>query len=1001
MDLVDASSDTLTDIEGTNNVLVGQRGNDILTCQGLCIGDAGFNTIPAVQTDLPRIEQIYRILDAPGETGFFSKVTSDFGIIFAPQFHVNPSQFATTAYMDSPIDQVFSSTLLQDGSSLLRDQLGISGIPTAGDYILQPIFSLTPGFLEENQRLQGNDSIESFGHSIVVGDNLYGMSPLDLDEVKVLAKLRASLDGLLYGLSIRMSTMEVDLEYSMDRRRLQASAEITVGGDTIVTDASGLSFVTGDCLTLYGRSALGDILPDVGNRRRGRQLSHGEAGVLSADKTLPSSDGDASTDSWRRKLKKKNKKTKVEPPVTPVLRNLTNWLFDLEEVLLTTNLALYEWHTALLLSQLGSTKLSYQQQDPDPLGILQLAGDFITTNGQDVSVGDGAVIFIQSQRPAFPFDAETWKETAYHANDFLEDSGGVVKTREVARDKFLETLIPSEPIKKKDYKFLSQSDVPFTLEAGNDRIEQFGSDLGIGDYGFFGFVQSAAEVSTRGKGKGKSSSAKWEVNEDLQKYVDSIEQLQTRPKRDKRPSLDAFKSLKDILKDADYDEEEIPFYFERYKNDFKAVDPRLFEDELIGQSQYTSFMLGEYFAGVGYGEAGQTFDTLVRSGTTTIGPNFETDVNAYSDNSQEDIFPDVSGAIKYGSDENRDSITGLAAFADGQIGGGSSKKRSKDEEVNVLTLSPARTRRRRHLHAHPDHPDNYNYDAAAELTIDETKKRRVRNNNSKSKKTTHRKLPRGRHVTVESIHDKDGTLNDRHRIARGRARGESRQLSSDDFTPDFQPFLECLQYKHRLIWQLIQDLYNAEDLLDGIKPGIILPETSSDPNRVSTLPSMAQQASSQNGGWQTNNPELFVGAQTASLDAVQAVFPTVVDSTTCQSICVECSCSELVNTCGCQFEESLSVDCGGNVDASAAECASDTIAPLNVPFCQAVCSRFYTPLSTGSNNMCGGCDTLFPPPPPPGTNDPAAAMAMHLDQILLDGEVAATNPSSIQINGRR
>jgi len=543
-DLVPGYDDILEGGNGSN-VLIGQRGNDTLTGgnhNDLLIGDAGQNLIPQ-NTDLPRIYQVYRMLSAPAGSGYeVGPDEVDFGVIFTADFELYPSQYRFVDYLGSMIDVDTTLNDVQENSDLVKDLIGASTIAVA-DYCMQPMFRITPGFTSETQQLHGNDIIKSgSGSSIVIGDDIRGATPFDLTQLAVVSDLRQQLDNLVVDLSIRLSTMEVDTGFYLNPSA--APKPLIVGSDTITTDPNGQAFVTGDSLTMFGRSFLGGSL----------------GGSLSGS---------------------------LDDPETKVT-GIVNRLRDIELVLLDVHFAMYELHTELLQRSANQRDTKVQNI---PQFSLTLASDSITSHGDgDILIGDSAVLFTQVDRAGvFGFEFEEFSRSV---SQMLTSSLRALTTvRDDARDAhILNDLDPSDGLTNKEQNGLPYADVPFLLTACTDTLNQTtAKNLGVGDYGFVGFV-SCSKTSIQVT--------------DLDQFVTSLENIR------KRPAVSSFFQSLTVLKSK------IPFYEKRYSSQVaKEVNPSLFGDKFIGQSTNNA-MLGEFLTAIGYGNSvasdGFVFDTQAR-----------------------------------------------------------------------------------------------------------------------------------------------------------------------------------------------------------------------------------------------------------------------------------------------------------------------------------------------------------------------------------------------------
>lgn len=434
-DLVESYNDVL-DGGGGFNVLIGQRGNDTLTggdYGDLLIGDAGQNQI-VQNTDLPRVYQIYRTLSAPTGSGYDDIV--DLGVVFTSDFELYANQYRFVDYLASIVDVAITANDIQEKSDLLKDVIGTSTLATSRGYCMQPTFRITSGVTSETQRLHGNDVITSgSGFSIVIGDDIRGATPVDLTQLAAVDDLRQDLDNLIVDLSVRLSTMEVDTSFFVDPTA-EPYKPLTVGCDKIITDPDGQAFVTGDSLTMFGRSLLG--------------------GPLTEEQVV----------------------------------GIVNRLRDIEWVLLDVHFALYEIHTALLLMTTGPDQSDSQLSQYT----LTLASDDITSHGDgDVVIGDSAVLFTQVDKGnEEDFEFEEFNQGM--VNTLRSTLRDLSTARDDTRDAhILDDLDPSEGLSNQEENDLPLTDVPFLLTACSDTIKQTtAKNLAVGDYGLVGFISGSS-----------------------------------------------------------------------------------------------------------------------------------------------------------------------------------------------------------------------------------------------------------------------------------------------------------------------------------------------------------------------------------------------------------------------------------------------------------------------------------------------------------------------------
>jgi hypothetical protein len=202
--------------------------------------------------DFPKIYEVYRALSAPAPF-----LIPQFGAVFSIDYKLFPSQYRQVDSLGSIIDLAVNMDDIQEKSNLIRDIFGIFALKTGNETCLQPMFGVVPGFLNSRQRVHGNDEIVSgSGQSIVIGDDIRGDSGFDLSQFYDIELVRERIDDVINSLGVRLSTLEVDTERSGWAN--DAGPDMAVGCDNITTDASGSSLVTGDTLTLVGRTYKAD-----------------------------------------------------------------------------------------------------------------------------------------------------------------------------------------------------------------------------------------------------------------------------------------------------------------------------------------------------------------------------------------------------------------------------------------------------------------------------------------------------------------------------------------------------------------------------------------------------------------------------------------------------------------------------------------------------------------------------------------------------------------------
>jgi len=446
--LVPAYNDDIDGGDG-NDILIGQRGEDyIKTGNGndLAIGDAGWNTIP-INTDMPRIYQIYRAMKDTSASNLVVSA-SDFGVTFAAEFELFPEQYRPVDALSSIIDVAVNLDDIYEQSNLLKDKLGVSGLSvTSREYSLQPMFRVTPGFINERQWMHGNDRIESgIGESIIIGDDIRGFSALDFAQDTQFETLRQDLDNLVQMAATRLNNIEVDSEFyendPVERYNL------TVGCDTINTHIEGVAMVTADTMTIMGRSFQGGPLI------KGRFL-------------------------WIK---------------TDKIMAIVNRLFDIVEVMWKFNFALFEIHHKVLSNMLAIGDDRKPQQEP--LHHLYLSSDVIDSNGnRDLIVGDSSLLYFAVDRPG----VRGFEFRRFNRWQSLFVRRKTRKTRR-SRTNALRTqvntfLSKSSSLSNDQVRNLAYADVPFYLTVATDTIMMnYADNIASGDYAFVGVTQSARRV---------------------------------------------------------------------------------------------------------------------------------------------------------------------------------------------------------------------------------------------------------------------------------------------------------------------------------------------------------------------------------------------------------------------------------------------------------------------------------------------------------------------------
>jgi len=439
-DLEEEYDDVLDGGNG-DDILIGQRGNDNISTGGgndLAIGDAGTNKITAT-LDFPRVYQIYRSLESSISTGNgYALSSADFGFAFSSEFDLfpNPNRFIDS--QSSFVDELIAFDDISTESNALRDILGISSIDTSYAYCMKPMFRIVPGFVSKTSALYGNDNISAdAGKDFIIGDNIRGFSAFDLTEFHAIQDTRQELDDLAVDLSVRLSTLGYDTEHYLRyilNEPSSAGYNISVGCDNITTSEESTAFVTGDLLTVIGRTFLASYLTD------------------------PS----------------------VQVP------HLLDRIRDVQQVITDLHFALYEIHLHLLKRALLATVDFKDGQTPSHS--LLLADDIIFSKGnKDIVAGDASTLFVQIDSAADGFEFEVLKDNRLKAA--LSD---IMDQRQDELDLHIENdLDPSEPIANQELSGLPFDDVPFYISFGNDIINMSTNEnLVVGDFATVGISYS-------------------------------------------------------------------------------------------------------------------------------------------------------------------------------------------------------------------------------------------------------------------------------------------------------------------------------------------------------------------------------------------------------------------------------------------------------------------------------------------------------------------------------
>lgn len=395
----------------------------------IAIGDAGTNLV-ATTINIPRIFQVYRSFTSPTGSGYAPN-SSMYGFVFTNDFNLHPNpQRLTDAQGLSLIDELLTMVDVSK-SNVLRDVIGVSSITTENDFCMLPMFKVIPGFVSETHMLHGNDTIESMGDDIIIGDDIRGFSAVDFSELADVQNSRQVLDNLIVDLSIRLSTLGYDSEfYSKFSNETTQSVEfnLTVGCDSITTSEGSNAFAVGDTLTLIGRTVLGASFP------------------------LP---------------------LIQIPPLFERIRDVQQGLVDL-------HFALYEIHLDLLRRsrQRLLTDFKGTQQ---PLHVS--AWQMMPSLPREMVLGDSATLFFQidSPSPGFAFDTLS--------NDVKKNLAVLITESNNRRQKALDNhvakeLVPTTPLSNQEKSTLQFADVPYYLSIGNDGIDLFSNPVvAVGDFG--------------------------------------------------------------------------------------------------------------------------------------------------------------------------------------------------------------------------------------------------------------------------------------------------------------------------------------------------------------------------------------------------------------------------------------------------------------------------------------------------------------------------------------
>lgn len=207
---------------------------------------------------------------------------------------------------------------------------------------------------------------------------------------------------------------------------------------------------------------------------------------------------------------------------------------DITHVLVVLHIALYEVHLHLLKRSFGGTNdpsnPSFSagpnnlnngdfvvQQEPSHQ--LNMANDLISSMGNDVVIGDSAVLYVQVDsvhEEYFKF-AEVNPQVAQSLDPILSE---VLKTRQNELDMHVKRLDVTDRLSNQEMAELTIIDVPFYLSIGNDHIELKNNQaLVVGDFATLGVVVSDDPNPSDLPCPGNC----------LRPYVQSIENLRRKP----------------------------------------------------------------------------------------------------------------------------------------------------------------------------------------------------------------------------------------------------------------------------------------------------------------------------------------------------------------------------------------------------------------------------------------------------------------------------------------
>ena len=279
------------------------------------------------------------------------------------------------------------------------------------------------------------------------GDNIRGYSPIDLTELKAIGDIRQDLDAIVTDISVRLSTLGYDTEYYTSNGQSNVTSmvgfDITVGCDNITTNDMSSAFVTGDVLTIIGRTFLGSTFPD---------------------------------------------------PLTQIPLVLER-IFDIKEILTNMNYGLYEIHLELLQRDMQDFAADFKSLQT-PLHSLEMGNDNIHSRGNDTVVGDSATLYYQIDRDAFEDFGYTF---SFDELEAAPDLRSIATERQDSLAVHIETnLRPSIPLSNQELNAVPFADLPFFIFIGIDTVKlSDNSVVAVGDYAAIGIVYSMEQTNVR------------------------------------------------------------------------------------------------------------------------------------------------------------------------------------------------------------------------------------------------------------------------------------------------------------------------------------------------------------------------------------------------------------------------------------------------------------------------------------------------------------------------